>query len=72
MLTADQMRALPDFFADIPDPRRRQGRRHPLPAVLAVATAAVLCGMPRGPLALRTDEGEQICPAAVLDSSWYL
>ena len=45
MLTADQMRALPDFFADIPDPRRRQGRRHPLPAVLAVATAAVLCGM---------------------------
>ena len=45
MLTADQMRALPDFFADIPDPRRAQGRRHPLPAVLAVATAAVLCGM---------------------------
>jgi hypothetical protein len=24
MLTADQMRTLPDFFADIPDPRRRQ------------------------------------------------
>ena len=31
MLTADQMRTLPDFFADIPDPRRSQGRRHPLP-----------------------------------------
>ena len=31
MLTADQMRTLPDFFADIPDPRRRQGRRRPLP-----------------------------------------
>jgi hypothetical protein len=45
MLTADQMRALPDFFTDIPDPRRTQGRRHPLPAVLAVATAAVRCGM---------------------------
>lgn len=45
MLTAEQMRALPEFFADIPDPRRGQGRRHPLPAVLAIAAAAVLCGM---------------------------
>ena len=38
------MRALPEFFADIPDPRRGQGRRHPLPVVLAIA-AATLCGM---------------------------
>ncbi len=45
MLSADQMRTLPDFFADIPDPRRRQGLRHPLPAVLAIAAGAVLCGM---------------------------
>jgi len=45
MLSAEQMRALPAFFADIPDPRRGQGRRHPLPAVLAIAAAAVLCGM---------------------------
>src|SRR5271166_359793 len=45
MLTADQMRSLPDFFADIPDPRRRQGRRHPLPAILAIAAGAILCGM---------------------------
>src|SRR5208337_139286 len=45
MLTADQMRTLPDFFADIPDPRRRQGRRHPLPAILAIAAGAILCGM---------------------------
>jgi len=45
MLTAEQMRTLPDFFADIPDPRRRQGRRHPLPAVLAIAAGAILCGM---------------------------
>jgi len=44
LLTDDQMRSLPDFFADIPDPRRGQGRRHPLPAALAIAVAAVLCG----------------------------
>jgi len=45
MLTADHMRALPDFFAEIPDPRRGQGRRHPLAGVLAIAAAATLCGM---------------------------
>ena len=45
MLSAEQMRLLPDFFAAIPDPRRAQGRRHPLPSVLAIATAATLCGM---------------------------
>ena len=45
MLPADTMRALPEFFADIDDPRRRQGRRHPLPTVLALATGATLCGM---------------------------
>ena len=45
MLSAEQMGSLPEFFADIPDPRRGQGRRHPLPVVLGIATAAVLCGM---------------------------
>jgi hypothetical protein len=45
MLTAQQMQSLPDFFADIPDPRRAQGRRHRLSTVLAIATAATLCGM---------------------------
>ena len=45
MLTADQMRNLSDFFTDIPDPRRKEGRRHPLPAVLAISVGAILCGM---------------------------
>ncbi len=45
MLSAQQMQALPDFFADIPDPRRAQGRRHPLSTVLAIAAGATLCGM---------------------------
>ena len=31
-------------FARVPDPRSRHGRRHPLPAVLALATAAMLAG----------------------------
>ena len=45
MLTADQMRCLPDFFSAIPDPRRRQGQRHSLACVLAISAGAVLCGM---------------------------
>jgi hypothetical protein len=44
MLSAEQMRSLPACFADVPDPRRAQGRRHPLPVVLAIAAGAVLCG----------------------------
>jgi hypothetical protein len=32
------------FLAEVPDPRRRQGRRHPLAAMLAVVVCAVLCG----------------------------
>jgi hypothetical protein len=45
MLTAQQMRSLPTFFADIPDPRRPQGKRHSLPSILSIAAAATLCGM---------------------------
>lgn len=45
MISADHMQSLPAFFAEIPDPRRPQGRRHPLPAVLAIAAAATVCGM---------------------------
>ena len=51
MLSAEHMKSLPDFFAQIPDPRRSQGRRHRLSTVLAIATAATLCGM-RGYLAI--------------------
>jgi hypothetical protein len=32
------------FLADVPDPRSRHGRRHPLTAMLAHACCAVLCG----------------------------
>lgn len=45
MLKAEQMRSLPQFFADIPDPRRTHGRRHRLSTVLGIAAGAVLCGM---------------------------
>jgi hypothetical protein len=45
MLSAQQTQSLPDFFIDIPDPRRAQGRRHSLPTVLAIACGAILCGM---------------------------
>jgi Druantia protein DruA/DDE_Tnp_1-associated len=45
MLSAKHMESLPSFFADIPDPRRAQGRRHRLATILAIAAAATLCGM---------------------------
>jgi len=51
MLSAQQMQSLPDFFNQIPDPRRAQGRRHRLSTVLAIAAGATLCGM-RGYLAI--------------------
>jgi hypothetical protein len=39
------MRALPESFSAVSDPRRAQGRRHPISAVLAIAAGATLCGM---------------------------
>ena len=45
MLNAEQMRALPQCFTLIADPRRAQGRRHRLAVVLAIAAGATLCGM---------------------------
>ncbi|MFU3625524.1 Druantia anti-phage system protein DruA [Pseudomonas aeruginosa] len=44
-LSAIQMGALPQYFADLPDPRRAQGRRHRLAVVLALSAGASLCGM---------------------------
>ena len=37
-------RSLLAAFAEVPDPRRPRGRRHPLPALLALSTAAMLSG----------------------------
>jgi hypothetical protein len=45
MLNAEQMRQLPQCFKIITDPRRSQGRRHPLSVVLGIAAGATLCGM---------------------------
>jgi predicted transposase YbfD/YdcC len=43
-LAPAQCRSLLDGLANIADPRKRRGRRHPLGAVLAVAVAATLAG----------------------------
>jgi DDE_Tnp_1-associated len=40
----DLGRSLLDAFATIPDPRIAKGRRHTLPAILALATTAMLSG----------------------------
>jgi hypothetical protein len=44
-LTAKQMLSLYDFFKAIDDPRRAQGRKHQMASTLALAAAAILCGM---------------------------
>ncbi len=35
--------ALLEAFRRVPDPRKPRGRRHPLPAILTLATCAMLC-----------------------------
>jgi hypothetical protein len=62
MLTAAQMQSLPSFFAEIPDPRRPQGRRHRLSTVLGLVAGAVLCGM-RGYRAI-SDWAQSLGPKA--------
>jgi hypothetical protein len=61
-LTADQMRSLPDFFRQIEDPRRPQGRVHRVHVVLAIAAGAILCGM-RGYKAI-SDWAQALSPKA--------
>ena len=36
--------SLLSFLAQVPDPRSRHGRQHPLSAILAVACCAITCG----------------------------
>ncbi len=35
---------LSEIFGEVLDPRRAQGKRHPLPGVLALMSVAVMCG----------------------------
>jgi hypothetical protein len=37
-------RSLVEAFARVPDPRGRRGQRHPMPAILTLAAAAMLSG----------------------------
>ena len=45
-ITAEHMRSLLQFFDDIPDPRRIQGRRHKLSTVLAISAGCFLSTLP--------------------------
>ena len=44
MQTEELGPSLLQALAAVPDPRSRHGRRHPLPAILALATVAMRCG----------------------------
>jgi predicted transposase YbfD/YdcC len=43
LLSDQQLHALSDVFAAVPDPRSRHGLRYPLPFLLTCVTAALLC-----------------------------
>jgi predicted transposase YbfD/YdcC len=43
-MTAVRSQYLLDLLAQVPDPRKRRGRRHPLAGLLAVGVAAVIAG----------------------------
>lgn len=38
------LESLLHLLAEVPDPRKPRGRRHPLPAILALTVCAMLCG----------------------------
>jgi predicted transposase YbfD/YdcC len=40
-----QVRPLVEILAEIPDFRKEKGKRHPLPAILALACVAMMCGV---------------------------
>lgn len=44
-MNLESMRGLPDFFRNVKDPRRTQGKRHSLSSILAIIAGATLCGM---------------------------
>ena len=44
METGTLVKSLFEAFATVPDPRRKQGTRHSLVAILTLSTAAMLCG----------------------------
>lgn len=44
VVSAARGRYLLDLLAQVPDPRRKRGRRHPLVGLLAVGVAAVIAG----------------------------
>jgi DDE_Tnp_1-associated len=43
-IPAARSQYLLDLLAQVPDPRRKRGRRHPLAGLLAVGIAAVVAG----------------------------
>lgn len=45
MLAAKDMHILPELFRYVEDPRKGQGRRHALVAVLSIVAAATMCGV---------------------------
>ena len=44
METETLVRSLLEAFTTVPDPRRKQGTRHSLAAILTLSTSAMLCG----------------------------
>lgn len=43
-MSVGEVRALSEFWAEVPDPRKRRGKRHPLGPILSRACVALLCG----------------------------